>query len=71
MLALGCILIGLGLGLILENLQEAIEFSLVGLIVGSFLYTKLGIYIKLNANKTKKTINPLIDETSSVINGST
>ena len=56
MLALGCILIGLGLGLILENLQEAIEFSLVGLIVGSFLYTKLGIYIKLNANKTKKTI---------------
>lgn len=56
MLAFGCILIGIGTGLILGNAQETVGLSVMGLIVGSFLYTKLGIYIKLSANKTKKTI---------------
>lgn len=56
MLAFGCILIGLGVGLILGNIQETIVLSLIGLIVGSFLYTKMGIYIALKVNKKAKNI---------------
>lgn len=56
MLAFGCILIGLGIGLILENIQETVVLSLIGLVVGSFLTTKMGIYVTLKLNKTVKNI---------------
>ena len=56
MLAFGCILIGIGTGLILGNAQETVALSVMGLIVGSFLYTKLGIYIKFNVNKKAKCV---------------
>ncbi|EPZ54492.1 putative membrane protein [[Clostridium] sordellii ATCC 9714] len=51
MVALGCILVGLGIGLTLGNMQETIVLSLVGLIVGAFLYTRMGVYIQLKINK--------------------
>lgn len=60
MLAFGCILIGIGAGLILGNVQETVALSLIGLTVGSFLYTKLGIYIKLNVNKKAKSMTYVI-----------
>ncbi len=56
MLAFGCILMGLGIGLVLGNIQETVVLSLIGLIVGSFLYTKMGVYVSLNVNKTAKKI---------------
>lgn len=54
MVTLGCILIGLGLGLTLGNMQESIILSLVGLIVGAFLYTRMAVYIPLKFNKAVK-----------------
>ncbi|MBN8047444.1 hypothetical protein K1514_00970 [Paraclostridium bifermentans] len=54
MVTLGCILIGLGLGLTLGNMQETIILSVVGLIVGAFLYTRMAVYIPLKFNKFAK-----------------
>lgn len=56
MVALGCILVGLGIGLTLGNMQETIVLSLVGLIVGAFLYTRMGVYIQLKFNKKVKAV---------------
>lgn len=54
MVTLGCILIGLGLGLTLGNMQETIILTVVGLIIGAFLYTRMAVYIPLKFNKTIK-----------------
>ena len=54
MVTLGCILIGLGVGLTLGNMQETIILSVVGLIVGAFLYTRIAVYIPLKFNKADK-----------------
>ncbi|MBC6003336.1 Uncharacterised protein [uncultured Clostridium sp.] len=57
MVAIGCILIGIGTGLILGQIQDTIILSLVGLIVGAFLYSRMAVYIKLKLNpKVKSTI---------------
>lgn len=56
MLAFGCILIGLGIGLILGNIQETVVLSLVGLIAGGLLSTKMGIYTTLKINKNAKSV---------------
>lgn len=56
MLAFGCILMGLGIGLILGNVEETMVLSLIGLIAGGFLYTKMGVYVDLKCNKKAKNI---------------
>lgn len=56
MVTLGCILIGFGVGLTLGNIQETIILSLVGLIVGAFLYTRMGVYLQLKFNKKVKSL---------------
>lgn len=56
MVALGCILVGLGLGLTIGNMQETIALSLVGIIVGIFLYTRMGVYLQLKLNKKVKSV---------------
>lgn len=74
MVTLGCILIGLGLGLTLGTTQETIILSLVGLIVGAFLYTRMAVYIPLKFNKSAKvaiyiTLGALIGVLVGIITG--
>lgn len=56
MITIGFVLIGLGLGLIFGNIGETIILSMVGLIVGAFLYTRMAVYIPLKFNKIIKYI---------------
>lgn len=56
MITFGCVLMGLGLGFILGNIEETIILSLVGLIVGAFLYTRMAVYLPLRFNKCVKII---------------